>query len=56
MCVQSGEEIPSVALRATARRSEDRYAPVCVCDDLGRLSGLVSIERLLESLARDATG
>ena len=56
MCVQSGEEIPSVALRATARRSEDRYAPVCVCDDLGRLSGLVAIERLLESLARDATG
>ncbi len=56
MCVQPGEEIPSVALRAAARRSEDRYAPVCVCDELGRLSGLVSIERLLESLARDAIG
>ncbi len=53
MCVQLSEAIASVALRAAARRSEDRYVPVCVCDDLGRLRGLVSIERLLETLARD---
>ena len=53
MCVKSSEDIASVALRAVGRRSEDRYAPVCVCDDRGRLSGVVPIERLLESLARD---
>ena len=54
MCVKSSEDIASVALRAVGRRSEDLYAPVCVCDDRGRLSGVVPIEHLLESLARDA--
>lgn len=54
MCVQQTDEIAGVALRASARRSEDRYAPLCVCDDVGRLAGIVPIDRLLEALARNA--
>jgi EAL domain-containing protein (putative c-di-GMP-specific phosphodiesterase class I) len=52
MCVNAGDAIRDVALRATARQSEDRYGPICLCDDLGRLTGVISIESLLESLAR----
>jgi EAL domain-containing protein (putative c-di-GMP-specific phosphodiesterase class I) len=52
MCVHAGDEVSDVALRATARRSEDRYGPICLCDDLGKLTGVISIESLLETLAR----
>jgi EAL domain-containing protein (putative c-di-GMP-specific phosphodiesterase class I) len=52
MCVHVGDDIRSVALRAAARQSGDRYGPVCLCDDLGRLVGIISIESLLETLAR----
>jgi EAL domain-containing protein (putative c-di-GMP-specific phosphodiesterase class I) len=54
MCVQLTEEIASVALRAAARRSDDCFVPVCVCDDRGHLRGVVAVERLLETLAREA--
>lgn len=52
MCVHTGDDIRSVALRAAARQSDDRYGPVCLCDDLGRLVGIISIDTLLETLAR----
>jgi EAL domain-containing protein (putative c-di-GMP-specific phosphodiesterase class I) len=52
MCVHAGDDVRDVALRAAARRSEDRYGPICLCDDLGTLSGVISIESLLETLAR----
>jgi EAL domain-containing protein (putative c-di-GMP-specific phosphodiesterase class I) len=52
MCVQPGDGISSVALRAAARQSEDRYGPICLCNDLGRPIGVIAIESLLEALAR----
>lgn len=52
MCVHAGDDVRDVALRAAARRSEDRYGPICLCDDLGALAGVISIESLLETLAR----
>ncbi len=52
MCVVAGEGIRDVALRAVARQSEDRYSPVCLCNLFGRPLGLITIESLLESLAR----
>jgi EAL domain-containing protein (putative c-di-GMP-specific phosphodiesterase class I) len=52
MCVQPHDDIAAVSLRATSRVAEHLYAPLCVCDDLGRLSGVISIARLLEALAR----
>jgi CBS domain-containing protein len=52
MCVQPHDDISATALRATARASEHRYAPLCLCDDLGRLTGVITIARLLEALAR----
>jgi EAL domain-containing protein (putative c-di-GMP-specific phosphodiesterase class I) len=54
MCVQPHDDISATALRATARAIEHRYAPLCLCDDLGRLTGVITIDRLLEALARPA--
>jgi EAL domain len=53
MCVAPGEEVRDVALRAVARQSEDRYGPLCLCDEAGAPLGLIMIESLLEALARD---
>lgn len=52
MCVQPHDNISAVALRATGRAVEHRYAPLCLCDDLGRLVGIITIAGLLETLAR----
>ncbi len=52
MCVRVGESIRHVALRAAARQSEDRYGPVCLCNRRGEPLGLITIEALLEALAR----
>lgn len=54
MCVQAGDGVGDVALRAAARQSDDRYGPICVCDELGQPLGIVAIETLLETLARQA--
>jgi hypothetical protein len=51
MCVQHGDAVADVALRAIARDKADRYAPVCVCDELGRLMGVVTVGQLTEALA-----
>lgn len=52
MCVQASDGIRNVALRAAGRQTQSRYAPICLCDDLGRLIGVISIDKLLETLAR----
>jgi EAL domain-containing protein (putative c-di-GMP-specific phosphodiesterase class I) len=54
MCVQPHDDISAAALRATGRAIEHRYAPLCLCDDLGRLTGVITIDRLLEAFARGA--
>jgi hypothetical protein len=54
MCVQAGDGVRDVALRAAARQSDDRYGPICVCDELGQPLGIIAIETLLETLARQA--
>lgn len=53
MCVQAGDNVRDVALRVAARQSEDRYGPICLCDDLGRPVGVITTESLLETLARE---
>lgn len=53
MCVQGEEDLREVALRAVARPSADRVGPLCLCDELGRFSGLIGVERMLEALARE---
>jgi len=55
MCVQASDAVADVALRAIARDLADRYAPVCVCDELGRLLGIVTVDRLTEALAQART-
>jgi hypothetical protein len=54
MLVQAEDDIHDVALRAMARHSEDRFSPLCLCDDLGKPSGIIPIESLLEYLARES--
>jgi hypothetical protein len=54
MCVQAADDLPGVALRTTARRTEDRFAPICLCDDLGQLVGIIPVETMLEQLATSA--
>lgn len=54
MCVQARDGVRDVARRAAARQSDDRYGPICVCDELGQPLGIIAIETLLETLARQA--
>jgi EAL domain-containing protein (putative c-di-GMP-specific phosphodiesterase class I) len=54
MRVQTTEDLAQVALRAVSRRSEDRFSPVCLCNDLGQFVGLIGMETVLEQLAADA--
>jgi EAL domain-containing protein (putative c-di-GMP-specific phosphodiesterase class I) len=51
MCVQPSDDVRAVALRAMARHSEDRFAPLCLCDEMGRAAGLISIDAMLETFA-----
>ncbi len=54
LCVQRHDKPKEVALRAAARPAEDRLAPLCLCDELGRLRALIGIEALLQAIARAA--
>lgn len=47
------DELRSVARRVAARGEADRYAPVCLCDDMARLTGVIHVSSLLEALARE---
>lgn len=54
LAVQRQDEIRAVALRATSRPSEDQSAPLCLCDELGSVRGVIRIEALLQAVARAA--
>jgi EAL domain-containing protein (putative c-di-GMP-specific phosphodiesterase class I) len=47
-----GDAAVDVVRRALARSECERFDPIAACDDLGRLVGLVTIEGLVEHLAR----
>lgn len=51
LTVTEGDRPADVARRIATRPPEERYAPVAVCDELGRLIGIVRVERLLLALA-----
>ena len=49
--VLPGERLADVARRMASRPSEERLAPVVLCDERARLVGLVTVERVLTRLA-----
>ena len=51
LCVQRGDRLAEVALRATSRPREHQLAPVCLVGETGRLTGLIRVEVLLRALA-----
>ena len=51
-----GDRLPDLARRVSARAAEERLAPVTICDELGRLAGIVRVERLLHALANRVDG
>ncbi len=55
LCVAAGAPYAQVAQRAMARDPEDRFAPVVLCDERGRLSGLIGIDWLVQALARSSS-
>jgi EAL domain-containing protein (putative c-di-GMP-specific phosphodiesterase class I) len=56
MCVQTTEDLADVAVRATARRTEDRFVPICLCDERGALLGVISMDTVIEQLAARLKG
>jgi hypothetical protein len=50
------DRLQDVARRVATRRRGERFAPIAVCDELGRLEGLVRVEHLLQALADVADG
>jgi EAL domain-containing protein (putative c-di-GMP-specific phosphodiesterase class I) len=50
------DRLQDVARRVATRPRDERFAPIAVCDELGRLEGLVRIEHLLQALADVADG
>lgn len=54
LCVLAHARPSDVAQRAMTRLPARRFDPVAVIDDLGRLVGVVRIERLVEALAATA--
>ena len=53
MSTEPGTPARDLALRAMARESGMRFMPAVCCDGRGRLLGMVPIERVVVSLARD---
>jgi EAL domain-containing protein (putative c-di-GMP-specific phosphodiesterase class I) len=45
------ERLPDVARRVAARPTDERHTPMVLCDERGRLVGLVTVERMLCRLA-----
>jgi EAL domain-containing protein (putative c-di-GMP-specific phosphodiesterase class I) len=52
MCVQASDGLRDVALRATSRPVEHQLAPVCLIEETGQLSGLITMDVLLRALAQ----
>jgi hypothetical protein len=49
--VSPAERLPDVARRLASRPAADRLAPAALCDEHGRLVGLLTVERVLGRLA-----
>ncbi|MGC9221069.1 MAG: EAL domain-containing protein [Solirubrobacteraceae bacterium] len=51
MCVSTGEDLIQVAVRAAERHGPDRFSPICLCDQLGRMIGVIEVDSVIQSLA-----
>ncbi|HEU4974951.1 MAG TPA: EAL domain-containing protein [Baekduia sp.] len=51
LAVTPGDELGPTAMRALARDEGDRYDPIALCDERGRLVGVIPVERLFARLA-----
>jgi EAL domain-containing protein (putative c-di-GMP-specific phosphodiesterase class I) len=51
LTVLPAERLPDVTRRVATRPTHERHAPLVLCDERGRLLGLVTVERLLDRLA-----
>ena len=51
LTVLPAERLADVTRRVASRPACDRRAPLVLCDERGRLLGLVTVERLLDRLA-----
>ncbi len=51
LCATLDTRLPDLARRAMTRPPERRFAPLAVCDEAGRLLGVVQVHRLLHALA-----
>lgn len=56
LTVQPTDRLSDVARRAATREAPERFAPIVVCDELGRLAGLIRVDRLLHALADRTDG
>jgi EAL domain-containing protein (putative c-di-GMP-specific phosphodiesterase class I) len=54
LCAGPDEALGALVRRAMARPDDERLDPVCLCDERGRLIGLVNMECLVDRLAADA--
>ena len=53
-CVIADDDLAHVALRAAGRDPTDRLRPIVCCDELGRAAGILTVDRVLGALAREA--
>lgn len=56
LVARADEPAAAVAARAAARDRETLFDPVICCDDHGRFSGIVTVDRLLDALAAQVGG
>jgi len=48
LCVMAGDRVPDIARRIVTREAGDRFTPLAMCDEIGRLCGLIPVERIME--------
>jgi EAL domain-containing protein (putative c-di-GMP-specific phosphodiesterase class I) len=56
LCVMAGDRVPDIARRMVTRDAGDRFTPLAMCDEIGRLCGLIPVERIMERLADAVEG
>jgi EAL domain-containing protein (putative c-di-GMP-specific phosphodiesterase class I) len=54
LCAGTDEALAGLVRRAMARPEDARLDPVCLCDERGRLIGLINMESLVDRLAAGA--
>jgi EAL domain-containing protein (putative c-di-GMP-specific phosphodiesterase class I) len=54
LLARAGDRVSDVARRVAARSTGVRFDPVICCDERDRLQGIVTVDRLLETLATSA--